>query len=80
MRSASRRVSEQISSSHSGHMSLPLSSESLLFPVAEWPFGVSLEEFRYPVPRRRVRYCIVILGRHHRLHERVRVGRLRGWQ
>ena len=22
-------------------------------PVAEWPFGVSIEEFRYPFPRRR---------------------------
>ena len=71
MRSASRRVSEQISRPHSGRMFGPLRLESLLFPVAEWPFGVSIEEFRCPFPRRRLRDCIIILGHHHRLHERV---------
>ena len=48
MRSASRRVSEQISSSHSGPTSVPLRSESLLFPLRNGRLECPLKTFAIP--------------------------------
>ena len=48
MRSASRRVSEQISSSHSGPTSVPLRSESLLFPLRNGRLECPLKNFAIP--------------------------------
>jgi hypothetical protein len=48
MRSASRRVSEQISRPHSGRMFAPLRSESLLFRLRNGPLECPLKNFAIP--------------------------------